>query len=179
MQRKKPARRQNVDDDVDDRRGGAKSIAQYKALLRLDDDSLDEAVFQQADVYNDVGQQHLLAVSRRDEIEFELEQEIAKCDAQIRRDAARSEEKITEKQILAEIQSDPDIVAIKKDLMRQQIEVAEWSLMKSSFDQRSSMLKIAATLYSSNYFTRTSVGGTKDQIADRVRAGRSRQDDNE
>jgi hypothetical protein len=138
---------------------------ELRALIVIDRDNLDQNAIDQPDLYFRVSEQATFAVSRRDEFEFKLQQQIAEVDKAVRKRYAKSDDKKpAETAIKTEIERDPSVMEMREEFLGLAREVARWNALRSSFDQRRDMLKVTAQLYASNYFTRSGVEGVRDKV---------------
>lgn len=136
--------------------------AYFRDRVAIDRNDLDSCVLEQPQLYSQISEQLALAVSRRDQLKHELEQEVAKVESKIR----GREEKMTEKAVQNQVELSKGVAAIKDDLLEANAVVGRWNGVRADFDMRKDMLKIAAQLYASGYFTRAGVSGAHSSIVD-------------
>lgn len=160
-----PRREQPARSDAapqDSRRISHKEPEEYKAMLRLDKHRLDDELVEQPVIFNDITDQVALAVSRRDQIKFDIDQAEAGLSSQFR--SAAEGDKITDKSIREKVDGSVKMVALRKELLAAQALLGRWQAMKEAFEQRRDMIKVAAQLHASGYFTRSSVSGARNNL---------------
>lgn len=126
--------------------------AQYEAFLRIDKYALDDALEEQPDLFNRVGKNLTLAISRRDAAKQELADIEAEVDADLRKDASNVGERITEKEIESLKVLDKEVRKAKKALSDLNLAVNKWASLKEAFSQRSYAIKELVALYVGGYF---------------------------
>jgi hypothetical protein len=150
--------------------------------LRIDKNDLDNALMDQPDAYWRVSEAYVMACSRRDEMKYDIEQASAELDKQFRREAEKSDEKLTEKSLTAQIETSPKIITLRKEYAQMRLKADLLSAMKESYADRSKALRELSQLYSSNYFTVNTGSRARDEAGDRrvgdirEQAGRQRQE---
>jgi hypothetical protein len=127
-------------------------FAQLKDGLNIDIDNLDFALIKQPNQYFHVAQQHALAISRRDKLDHEMDVLKASLDREIRLEAIKTGEKITESQIKAAIERDKEHRALMFEYLYAKREADQWLALKDSYQQRSYILKDLVSLHVSGYF---------------------------
>lgn len=155
-------------------------LREFEDNLRFDRDALDDALMGQPDLFYRVSTELAMAISRRDGLKLQLEQDIAELDKQIRRKADDAGDKITEKAILSEIEVAPKIIDAKRRMGDASLTVAKLSALKEAYQQRSYAIKDMCGLYVANYFsTQAGTGARNDATTrhaddNRGRAGEAR-----
>jgi len=164
-------KRKSVKPDREEEHSGPQADPQeYREKLVLDRDNLDEAALQQASLYEEVGEQRILAVSYRDELEYQKDQLYAELDAAVREEALEDEKKITEAAIKAKIAGKPEMMRLQKKFMAASRAVSQWQLLERAFDQRLTAMKILAQQYASGYFTRSGITAGDEKAREERRA---------
>jgi len=156
---KKPAPKQDVDEDVEfDRRaaGAGESWEDFMAGLEkglaIDEHALNEGVVAQPELFYKVSQQLALQISLRDDAKHSLEVVEAEVDQTIRLVHRKEETKVTENEIRANVATHRDTLAAVKELSKYNRRVGELSALKEAFNQRNFMLKGLIDLYIGNYY---------------------------
>lgn len=136
-----------------------KLLEALRERLLIDKDDLDRELIEQPQLYDRVGQQFALAVSRRDAAKDELKVLEAGLSIQYRKELEEEGKKPTEAMVSALTETDPDRQSLRKSLGDLQATTAELEALKDAFFQRASMLRDLCTLYSAGYFSRNAVKG--------------------
>lgn len=136
-----------------------KSLDEFKLELAIDKHNLDSALVEQPELYQVVAEEHVLAVSRRDELKDDLKRVEGELQIRIRKEAAEIKAKATEKSILSEVETHTEYIAAREAFLNACKEADLWQAMKESFIQRSYVLKDLTSLYISGYYAQTSVAG--------------------
>ncbi len=119
-----------------------------EAQLAIDEQQLDRALSQQAQLYYEVTRETALACSRRDDLKAQLSAVYATLDAGIR---AASSDKITEGKVKNTVEIDATYQAAQASYLEAKLEAELWSGLRESWHQRSYMLREMATLVVSGY----------------------------
>lgn len=151
----------------------------FRALemaLAIDENALNEALCAQPDLFYRVSKAYALQMSRRDAAKQALQDAEAAADLAERDAAQREDRKVTEGEIKARVQIDPQVAAARARLASLGEEVAKLSALKEAFQQRSYALKDLAGLYIANYYSASEhSGGNVAAYRDREAAqGRER-----
>jgi hypothetical protein len=144
----------------------ATPIEELEQGLLIDEDALDEALFQQPDLFYRVSKQLALSVSYRDQTKQEKEDTEARVDAQLRHDAEIDDEKITEKEIESQKRLNKDVQKAARELLRLNKEVGSLTALKESFQQRSFVLNKLVDLYTAGYFGDANHSRTVSKVKD-------------
>lgn len=115
--------------------------ADFQAKLRIDVDDLDTALVEQPDLFYRVAEAFVQAVALRDRIKLELEQVTAEEDHNIRVEAAKKEEKITEASIQQRLRTVKVVMDLSEDALDTRTRADSWLALKEAFHQRSFMLR--------------------------------------
>lgn len=147
----------------------------YRSMLAIGDD-LDDALAKQPTLYCDVADGYTEAVSGRDACKLDLEEAKSKHGLNLREDAVRNKEKLTEGHLehcLAEI---GEIKSLEREFLHWKAEVSRWQALKESFGQRKDMLQELVPMYLSRLYGKSSMVTPKQELADvnRKLAGQER-----
>src|ERR1035437_9990232 len=123
------------------------SIEKYRHFLEIDQDALDECLMQQPTVYYNVAQAFALANAERDACKLDLEELQAQLDQDIRAEALRKDEKLTETSLQNRLKTLPKMQDIQRVLLKKRQEAESWQMLKEAFQQRSYMLKEIVALF--------------------------------
>lgn len=135
------------------------SVEELEQGLRIDEHALDEALIAQPESFYRVSKRLALLTSRRDAAKQALAEEEARCDGQIRSDAAKEKEKLTETEIKNMIRLDKDVGKAQTELNQLGREVGLLGALKEAFQQRSYVLKDLTSLHIANYYAPNSSDG--------------------
>lgn len=138
-------------------------IAELEKHILIDRDALDEMLIQHPDLFYRVSKVLVLRISQRDAAKQDLSEAEALADAQIRKDAAIAEEKITADQVKAEIKVNKSVMAAVDKLADLTYWVNRWSALKEAYLARSHALRDLVSLYGNNYWSDASMGRAKNQ----------------
>ncbi|MDP3937714.1 MAG: hypothetical protein Q8R92_06220 [Deltaproteobacteria bacterium] len=121
--------------------------------LRIDEHALERALRDQPVMFYRVANAYALEISRRDAAKQALQDVEAEADLSVRGRAQRDDQKITEGQIRATVQTDGRVAQAQASLARRSEAVGKLAALKEAFQQRSYALKDLAGLYVANYYT--------------------------
>ena len=151
---------------------------ELRGKLIIDKHSLDEEIEQQAETYYEIAEQAVLAKSRMDQAEEDLNQTKAELDGIVRREAEEAEDKITEGGVKAAIIQHKKYKRASAGALAAREEYEKLSALKDAFRQRSSMLRDLVELHVSGYYTERSIRGTAGKhTEDKAERNRSRMDE--
>lgn len=128
-------------------------LKRLKAGLRIDEHALDHALRDHPDLFYDVGLELALAISNRDEAKQDMEEIEAAVDAELRRAAAVSEDKVTEGQIASNKKLDKRVKAANDKFLEQKLNAANLSALKEAYEQKSYALSKLVDLYLASYYS--------------------------
>ena len=129
------------------------TIESLESGLRIDEHALEDALTAHSDFFYKVSDQMTLALSRRDEAKQQLEEVEADVDLELRKDAAKLEERTTEKEIESNRKIDRRVKAANAQYLKLKHEAARWATLKEAFEQRSYALSKLVDLYVANYYS--------------------------
>lgn len=136
-------------------------IEEYKSLLKIDKNALDDELLKQSERFYDVSNSLSLAVSLRDKAYEDLKLLEAELDIDVRRQFESEGRKSTEGLIRAEILSDTSRQSAVQHHLDTKTKVDQFTVLKESFQQRSYMLRELVQLYIAGYYMDNSVTGSK------------------
>lgn len=136
-------------------------LARYRVLLKLDRNDLDRAAEQQSDLYLQVSDRHVAAVSTRDEAKNQLALVDAELAASIR---SKQEKRLAEGAIYDEV-----IVTAKHKLAAADYEqkkrtTDQWGALRAAYEMRSKMIRELTQQFATGYFTIGRVAGTPHTV---------------
>lgn len=150
-------------------------VADLEALLRIDENALEEALQQQPDAFWRVSKVLALESSRRDALKQYVKEEEAHAYLRIRRQAVEDETKLTEKELEAKVRVDNKVLDATDKLLRKAKLVAQLEALLESFKQRSYALKDLVELYLQSYYADSPSEGRRDLRDKQHMAVRKRQ----
>ena len=145
-----PARgvlRSKINNDTDEI-----SIEELEEGLPIDEHALDEALLRQPDFLYQVSKRLALQTSRRDSAKQLLTETEARVDAEIRNDAYKADEKITEKEVSSQKILNKEVQTAERQLLNLNLIVGQLNALKEAYQQRSYMLRELTSLYIANYY---------------------------
>lgn len=159
-----------------------KKLEELRKKLLIDEHALELELKNYPALIDEVGQACVLAISDRDEAKEDLDEVQAVVDAQIRRNAAIADEKITEKEVESQKKLNAKVKAANQNFLDLKLEAAQWGVLKEAFDKRSYALSKLVDLYIANYYSEIEKKGNVDfktvqsqrikgALADRRRVG--------
>jgi hypothetical protein len=113
----------------------------FEESLSIDPMALDECLIEQPALFYHVADGYAKAVAERDMIKLALANVCAELDQQLREEAEKHEEKITEKLIEQRLRLLPEVRELNGKLLAAQAEMDRWLAMKEAFQQRSYVLR--------------------------------------
>lgn len=151
-------------------------LEHYEGQLAIDKDNLDDVVIANVLLYNEVGRELELSVSRRDQMKFDLERLQVNVEAKARRRAGKEGEKVTDRAIKVMVDQDDEVLEMEQKLLDASADVRQWGRIKNSFENRNTALKLLTTQAAAGLYVHSS---TSDAKADEVRrkAGERRRQD--
>lgn len=129
-----------------------KEYTELESALRIDPNALDEALMIQPEAFYRVAKEYALAVSRRDELHQTVSEIKAQQDISIRSRAKTKTDKITEKEIEAEVRKSKAVITATTEYLAAASEVNELAALKESYQQRAYALKDLVALHIANYY---------------------------
>lgn len=136
--------------------------------LPIDEHALDEALQQQPELFYQVSKMLALQVSRRDAAKQQVAEVEAAIDTELRNDAKKAEEKISEKQLEALKIQDPEVKVAYREYLELCQTVGLLTALEKAYQQRSYVLKDLVTLYVANYFGDGSNRSSRNNAASEI-----------
>ena len=115
--------------------------------VKIDRNDLDTMLVEQANLLREAGDQHALAVSRRDYADARMKEVKAELDFQLR----RGKDKLSETQIVNRILTMEPFQESQENYLRFKRKADRWFALKESFHDRSYMLKELSQKQSNEY----------------------------
>lgn len=122
-------------------------LESQRGYLIIDRDNLDQCLMEQPEVYYHVAKAFAQAVSERDACKLNVEECLAKLDQELRSEALRLDEKLTETAIQNRLKTLPAIKSLRQSYMDRCKEADDWQALKEAFQQRSFMLRELVALF--------------------------------
>lgn len=154
-------------------------LKQLEQKLQIDEHALDIALREHPDLFYKVASELALAISNRDEAKQNLEELEAEVDGELRRAAATSGEKTTEKEIESNKKIDKRVKAANDHFLAERLNSAKLTALKDAYEQRSYALSKLVDLYLANYYStneevKTGASRFKDTRAQHIKDTNSR-----
>ena len=122
-------------------------LERYRGHLAIDQDDLDKCLMEQPEVYYVVAQAVANTTAERDKLKLELEELQAKLGLDLRDQATRRNEKLTEGGLEQKLAGMPKIQELQRSLLTKRQEAESWGVLKEAFQQRSFMLRELVALF--------------------------------
>lgn len=139
-----------------------KKLEQFRQKLLINEHALEIELRELPKLVDDIGQAHVLVISDRDEAKQELDEIEARVDAEIRKDAALADEKVTNPEVESQKKLNPKVKAANKKFLDLKLEAAQWGVLKEAVEKRSYALSKLCDLYISNYYSEIEKKGNSD-----------------
>lgn len=137
-------------------------LDEYREKLLINEHGLEIELRNLPKLVDDIGQEHVLVIADRDEAKQELDEIEAKVDAEIRRDAAIADEKITNPEVESQKKLNPKVKAANKKFLDLKLEASQWGVLKEAVEKRSYALSKLCDLYIANYYSEIEKKGSGD-----------------
>jgi len=134
--------------------------------LKIDKDSLDEALMRQPELLYEAGEASALAVSLRDQASDNVKRVDAEVALDIRDNAAKSGDKITEAAVAAEVLTTKEHKKAIEDLNAAKLSADKAGALREAFHARSQMLRSLVELYVAGYFSSRSVSSSNPKVGE-------------
>lgn len=128
-------------------------LKQLESKLQINEHALDTALREHPDLFYKVASELALAISNRDEAKQDLSVIEAEVDAQVRKEAARMNEKTTETEIKSLVKLDKKTIAANDKFHEESYNAAKWAALKEAYESRSYALSKLVDLYIANYYS--------------------------
>lgn len=142
-------------------------LEELEESLRYDDNSLDEASQQHAELYYRVAKMLAMEISRRDAAKQALDESKARADVALRADFRASGEKFTEKELDSLVRTDKRVLAAYAALHEKEELVGRLSALEKSFVQRSHALRNSIDLYLRAYYGDPASRPSRNELRER------------
>jgi thioesterase domain-containing protein len=128
-------------------------LKQLEAKLQINEHSLDVALREHPDLFYKVASELALAISNRDEAKQDLGVVEAAVDMEVRAEAARMNEKTTEKEVQSQVKLDKKVVSANDKYLAESLNAAKWAALKEAYESRSYALSKLVDLFIANYYS--------------------------
>lgn len=139
-------------------------FALMRNKLRIDRNTLDEDMIEQAVYYLDACEAHVQAVSERDAAKENLAVVDARIAQRLRTDWSKKGEKFNETMVGDAVQTDAEHIKAFEHHSHMIKRASFVGALKDSFDQRSKMLRELSTLFVAGYFSRATGRATQRDV---------------
>jgi hypothetical protein len=109
--------------------------------LAIDEDDIDRCLVEHPDFFFNVAKEHTLAVAVKDEAKLIFDQASAEIDEQLRLQASKSEERVTEGALKSRLAGSPKIRHLNKDYLSAKKDADMWGALERSYEQKTKMLE--------------------------------------
>jgi hypothetical protein len=135
-------------------------------ILLINQNALDQELIQQAQTYFEIAEAYAEAASKRDS----ASEAIKTCDADLyfllRQQYESGGTKVTESLLTQKVLSHPEHMKAHTFYNHSKLEADRLAALKDAFGQRAYMLRDLVQLYTTGYFTETSVTGKEGVASD-------------
>jgi hypothetical protein len=128
-------------------------LKQLEAKLQINEHSLDVALREHPDLFYKVASELALAISNRDEAKQDLGVVEAAVDMEVRAEAARLNEKTTEKEVQSQVKLDKKVVSANDKYLSESLNTAKWAALKEAYESRSYALSKLVDLHIAGYYS--------------------------
>ena len=128
-------------------------IKQLEQKLQINEHALDIALREHPDLFYKVASQLAFEISMRDAAKQAIIEIEAKIAMELRDDAAKHDEKITDKTVEASVRTDGRFRAANENYLEQHHKAAKWAALKEAYESRSYALSKLVDLYIANYYS--------------------------
>lgn len=142
------------------------TLDDYRKCLAINKYTLDDEFVEQADIFYRVSEAAAIAVSVRDAAKDTLARGKAQLELELRKDAVDSKVRVTDKEILANVEADEGTLVLTTDYLDKRTDADLWFALKESFIQRSYMLRNLGSIYIAGYYSDRIVTGDNKQSSD-------------
>lgn len=129
------------------------TLKQLEDKLKIDEHALDIALREHPDLFYKVATELALAISNRDEAKQVLDETEAEVDMELRKDAATSGAKTTEKEIESNKKVDSKVKSANDKFLEERFNAAKWTALKEAYEARSYALSKLVDLHLANYYS--------------------------
>lgn len=129
---------------------------------RIDRNSLDDELEQQAELYGEAAEAAAVAKSVVEGLEEQVKNHESEVDKYIRQQAQENEERITENEIKALVAGDADRQSLVEKLLSAKDAQRRLEALSSSLKQRSYLIRDLVDLYLNGYYADASARGSEN-----------------
>lgn len=140
------------------------SIEELRSCLKIDQNNLDTEISQQPVLYDQVSESAAMSRSRLDHAKDSIETIEAEISVQIRSDAEKEDEKLTESGIKVMIIGDKDRKKAVATYLGLKHETELWDKLENSFRNRGYMLRELSSLFIAGYYQESSSSGSRGRL---------------
>lgn len=154
-------------------------IEEFRTLLQIDRNALDDELICQADLYFRVSEAQVMAASEADSLKEAVLLKDAELDSEVRHDLEVAGDKTTADIVRAGVNAHPDHLEAIEEYLEAKLHADKLRAMKDSFSMRSSMLKNLVELFCTSYYTIEAVrtpASAAQYTKDRSRLAAARRD---
>ena len=137
-----------------------------KAGIPIDRFALDDECIEQVSRYSRAGEEHALAVSRRDEAKTAVDEIASLCADEARRELSRDGGRATDSSVKEYVTSHKDFLDATARYLDAKKEADLFASLRSDYDQRAKMLTELIKLYLANYFAKEAVKGSGRDLSE-------------
>ena len=149
-------------------------IEEFRKLLQIDRDALDDVVAQHPFLYMQVAEECTRLSSVRDKLKSEADDHFAQLQLDIRQKAAAAvkREKVTVDEVSARASTNPSYQKLHDSYLALNSQLAQWTTLREAFAQRGYMIRELCGLFASQYWTKSTVtkGNAGDHAVRHVRS---------
>ena len=147
--------------------------------IKIDRDALDKSVEEQAQVFLEVCDRHVNALSLRDEARDKLSRRDAEIARETRQKGEKGGTRVTEAMVNDTVMLSADHIKFSTELAELKKQSDLWGVLRDAFDQRMRMIRELVNLYAMGYFGAASAIGPRNTVRDSLaETARARLDEN-
>lgn len=143
---------------------------QLRNRLKIDRNELDKSVEEQAQVFFEVCEQHVNAISHRDEARDKLSRRDAELARETRQGLEKSGARATEAIINDSVMLHKDHIDLSAELAVIKKQTDLWGILRDSFDQRMRMIRELVNLYAIGYYGSAGTIAPRNTVRDSLAA---------
>jgi hypothetical protein len=141
-----------------------------RARIKIDRDALDKSVEEQAQVFLEVCDRHVHALSLRDEARDALSRKDAEIAREVRQNGEKSGSRVTEANVNDSVMLHPDHIRLSAILAEIKKQSDLWGVLRDAFDQRMRMIRELVNLYAVGYYGSVGTVGPRNTVRDSLAA---------
>lgn len=139
------------------------TLEDFEPFTIINEKALHTELIQQSDLFYRVSKNHAEAVSKRDTCKYVLDKLDSDLAIRMRKDAADTGEKMSERKIEEMVAVHPEHIATTENYLKYKCEADKWQALSKSLEQRADMLRELVGLHKTGYFG-TGIGGVSDDL---------------